>query len=392
MAWDGSRRAPPDPPRAANDERAAGAPVAGCGALAPCTRAVNAGQPGTAGQPARCRRRRGRKQARLRPCLQAWAFKHGPQTPPKARLWSPLLKQGRSRGETGQRFRRPAWVVGRARRGGSPLAGLGGAAEGSDDPPGSLEGQRRASPALPAAWQPWAGLKPTRYPARRSSGRPGFRRGRVGPPSSATEAEGPVSGRWGRTLTLCCRVPSALHAVPRPDYNPRLRRRLRPNGAAERCQSGRSGRSRKPLCLRGYRGFESHPLRQPSSQAGPLRFTGRRKILRAISTADLTFQAAAESCIAVHCKGLTDRKHAAQRSSTMARHVYPIVGDKAAMTSPRMACGPRSGTGRAKRPTLPPTCARRHSRIHRPEAKLAARVSGSSRCASVRASGRAQAT
>ncbi len=26
------------------------------------------------------------------------AFKHGPQAPPKARLWSPLLKQGRSRG------------------------------------------------------------------------------------------------------------------------------------------------------------------------------------------------------------------------------------------------------------------------------------------------------
>ena len=30
----------------------------------------------------------------------------------------------------------------------------------------------------------------------------------------------------------------------------------------ERCQSGRLGRSRKPLCLHGYRGFESHPLRQ----------------------------------------------------------------------------------------------------------------------------------
>ena len=31
---------------------------------------------------------------------------------------------------------------------------------------------------------------------------------------------------------------------------------------AERCQSGRSGRSRKPLCVQAYRGFESHPLRQ----------------------------------------------------------------------------------------------------------------------------------
>jgi hypothetical protein len=30
----------------------------------------------------------------------------------------------------------------------------------------------------------------------------------------------------------------------------------------ERCRSGRSGRSRKPLYPQGYRGFESHPLRQ----------------------------------------------------------------------------------------------------------------------------------
>ena len=30
---------------------------------------------------------------------------------------------------------------------------------------------------------------------------------------------------------------------------------------AERCRSGRTGRSRKPLCLYGYRGFESLPLR-----------------------------------------------------------------------------------------------------------------------------------
>ena len=33
------------------------------------------------------------------------------------------------------------------------------------------------------------------------------------------------------------------------------------NKTVERCRSGRTGRSRKPLCLRGYRGFESHPLR-----------------------------------------------------------------------------------------------------------------------------------
>ena len=33
---------------------------------------------------------------------------------------------------------------------------------------------------------------------------------------------------------------------------------------AERCRSGRSGRSRKPLYPCGYRGFESHPLRHPN--------------------------------------------------------------------------------------------------------------------------------
>jgi hypothetical protein len=32
--------------------------------------------------------------------------------------------------------------------------------------------------------------------------------------------------------------------------------------ALERCRSGRSGRSRKPLCPYGYPGFESLPLRQ----------------------------------------------------------------------------------------------------------------------------------
>jgi hypothetical protein len=29
----------------------------------------------------------------------------------------------------------------------------------------------------------------------------------------------------------------------------------------EECQSGRMGRSRKPLCVNAYRGFESHLLR-----------------------------------------------------------------------------------------------------------------------------------
>jgi hypothetical protein len=36
---------------------------------------------------------------------------------------------------------------------------------------------------------------------------------------------------------------------------------------SERCQSGRLGRSRKPLWSLGHRGFESHPLRQKN---GPI--------------------------------------------------------------------------------------------------------------------------
>ena len=49
----------------------------------------------------------------------------------------------------------------------------------------------------------------------------------------------------------------------RSSTGPRLTRGL-PCALAERCRSGRSGRSRKPLCPQGYRGFESLPLRQPA--------------------------------------------------------------------------------------------------------------------------------
>src|SRR6187431_890313 len=49
---------------------------------------------------------------------------------------------------------------------------------------------------------------------------------------------------------------------PQPDSSCELRLLLVRNGAPissppERCQSGRSGRSRKPLCVQAYRGFES---------------------------------------------------------------------------------------------------------------------------------------
>ena len=50
---------------------------------------------------------------------------------------------------------------------------------------------------------------------------------------------------------------SALFPARGLVYGPRPKR----PEPAERCQSGRSGRSRKPLCVQAYRGFESHPLR-----------------------------------------------------------------------------------------------------------------------------------
>jgi len=46
-------------------------------------------------------------------------------------------------------------------------------------------------------------------------------------------------------------------AGPAGASRPGAKRRV----SAERCQSGRLGRSRKPLCGQPYRGFESHPLR-----------------------------------------------------------------------------------------------------------------------------------
>jgi hypothetical protein len=52
----------------------------------------------------------------------------------------------------------------------------------------------------------------------------------------------------------------------------------RPGLLAERCQSGRLGRSRKPLYVQAYRGFESHPLRHSVRDRLPnenRRFEGR---------------------------------------------------------------------------------------------------------------------
>ena len=75
----------------------------------------------------------------------------------------------------------------------------------------------------------------------------------------------------GRLRRSCFREPD--HDPSRPDrsrcsrgLSPRFAlcigtTLVRPEFLAERCRSGRSGRSRKPLYVHAYRGFESHPLR-----------------------------------------------------------------------------------------------------------------------------------
>lgn len=50
-------------------------------------------------------------------------------------------------------------------------------------------------------------------------------------------------------------------------FNPTPSKSPPPPKSAERCRSGRTGRSRKPLSLQGFRGFESHPLRHFSKAA-----------------------------------------------------------------------------------------------------------------------------
>src|SRR5665648_390896 len=76
-------------------------------------------------------------------------------------------------------------------------------------------------------------------------------------------------GSWSRrdeTNAGCRGAPSKLHH------------------ASERCQSGRLGRSRKPLYARAYRGFESHPLRHELNT----RYYGIICLCRLPSSADIS--------------------------------------------------------------------------------------------------------
>ncbi len=57
----------------------------------------------------------------------------------------------------------------------------------------------------------------------------------------------------GARLEIVCRGNSTEGS------NPSLSAKTR---VMERCRSGRTGRSRKPLTVQAVRGFESHPLRQ----------------------------------------------------------------------------------------------------------------------------------
>ena len=90
-----------------------------------------------------------------------------------------------------------------------------------------------------------------RAQARRARAQWGrVRRGRMTPPAT----RGLLAAARG--FALGSRRPRHRFCAP-----------CRPVGAgarlsAEGCRSGRTGRSRKPLYARAYRGFESHPLRQ----------------------------------------------------------------------------------------------------------------------------------
>ena len=94
--------------------------------------------------------------------------------------------------------------------------------------------------------------RPSRRPALWLPTMPQMHRGRQAPEPGRKTAQFGVP-RAGARRRACRLAPPSL-----------LSGRLRRGHAfrAERCRSGRSGRSRKPLYPCGYRGFESHPLRQ----------------------------------------------------------------------------------------------------------------------------------
>ena len=79
-------------------------------------------------------------------------------------------------------------------------------------------------------------------------------------PSTAAFAHGRGKVAGPGPLTLVS--PALVRPTREPALSLRVLARLPICPLAEGCQSGRSGRSRKPLYPQGYRGFESHPLRQ----------------------------------------------------------------------------------------------------------------------------------
>ena len=110
----------------------------------------------------------------------------------------------------------------------------------------------------------------------------------------------PISGPFDKMLWtgLASRGASANRRAP---HRPAARRRQAL--LAERCRSGRTGRSRKPLCPYGYRGFESLPLRQfpqcpdaqPISGGGEGASTNCCKVTRATRCTER--HSLAESCV-----------------------------------------------------------------------------------------------
>ena len=204
-------------------------------------------------------------------------------TRPRARR---LLRARRCAGRWTRRARPPGTATCRS----GAVALVGGA--GHRRPPqraraaGRPDRPRRAAGPAPTPRPALGQLAPRRrHPGGHPRALPHVRRGaggRPGGPRLVFGAADPKAGACGSLYNLCCDprlnhevavTPGVLAAEcgevlvaffaerrgPRGPENPGQRDPVasRPEG----CESGRIGRSRKPLCSFGYRGFESHSLR-----------------------------------------------------------------------------------------------------------------------------------
>ena len=92
--------------------------------------------------------------------------------------------------------------------------------------------------------------------------------------SNPSLSANPLRRRPRRLPTAC--TPLRLRADHPRRTSESIQEQAHHQASAERCRSGRTGRSRKPLTMQVVRGFESHPLRHisPFGIHGPLGFHG----------------------------------------------------------------------------------------------------------------------